>query len=326
MNARRASMLTRHAFRLLDAGAIAMACLLTCSASALAAPEVLVHRGALRPSANNELAIWANSPQTSLSLHNPTGGFLQTNIHWFNVPAGSYLATPQGVADAASHSGGTLMARAILAGHGASHWQLEPNIKGGYGFAVLGGDVGGLNLAKKAGDFNFALHLGNSGLQVLDLLTSLELQDFPTYVLPGNLDAHADFLSHTGETSRDFAIGRDRFLLIDNADARCSKAQRAWVSARLQAFRAAGARRIFVFQHWPLSDPRKGKHMAMSNRNEARALEKLFLAHKVSAVFASHLPIGNQTLRQGIPHYVVGPGHALVVQAKGEGLSLRMLP
>lgn len=305
---------------------VALACWLTLGLPAWADPDVLVHGGAQRPGTGNELGIWANSPQTAVSIHNPTGGFLRTNLHWYNVPAGSYLATPQGVADAATHTGGGLVVRSLLAGNGSSNWQLEPNIKGDYGFAVTGGDVKGLNLAKKAGAFNFAMHLGNSGLKMPELLESLESLPFPTYVLPGNRDSHAEFISRTGEISRDFAIERDRFLLIDNANARLSKAQRAWIASRLQRYRREGARRIFAFLHRPLVDPRRGKNSAMHNRYEVRALQKLFQEGKVTAVFASHLPIANQSMRHGVNYYIVGSGHALLVQAKGEGLSLRMLP
>lgn len=306
--------------------ALGFACWLAIALPVWAAPDVLVHGGAHHPVSENELDIWANSPQTAVSIHNPTGGFLRTNLNWHNVPAGSYLATPKGVAEAASQAGGALVVRSLLAGHGSSNWKLEPNIIGDYGFAVTGGDLQGLTLAKKAGNFNFALHLGNSGLKAPELRKSLERLSFPTYALPGNRDAHAEFIAQTGETSRDFAIERDRFLLIDNASARMNKAQRAWVAERLKRYRREGSRRVFAFLHWPLVDPRKGKSSAMDNRYEVRALQKLFQDGKVTAVFTSHIPIANHSKRHGVSYYVVGPGHALLVHAKGEGLTVRTLP
>ena len=114
-------------------------------AAALAAAQVRIHQGARQPSSGKDLEIWANSPQTSLTLYNPDERFLRTDVRWLNVPEGSYLATPQGVADATSVAGCTLKVRSLLAAHGTAHWQLESNIKGDYAFAVTSGALSGLN-------------------------------------------------------------------------------------------------------------------------------------------------------------------------------------
>lgn len=295
-------------------------------AIAAPAPQVTVSGGALRAVSEHEVSVWANSPQAALSLRNPSGGFLSTAVRWINVPVGSYLVTPQGVAEAATRDGNSMLARVTLSGGSTARWRLEPNLKGDYSFAVSGGDVPALALAQRVSGVNFALHLGNARTSLGETLQALERLPFPTYVVPGNRDRTRDYLARTGTVRRDFAIGRDRFVILDNADAHVRKAQREWLAGRLRAFRAEGARRVFVFMHWPLVDPRRGKHVQMESVQEIRALQRVFKEGGVSAVFASHIPIANHSTRQGVNYHVVGPGHALVVRVQDAALSVRTLP
>lgn len=307
---------------------LAAACWLGAAAPTLAGPlpQVMVSNGAPRTVGEHEVAVWANSPQTALSLRNPSSGFLSTSVRWVNVPVGSYLVTPAGVAEAATRDGNSMQARVTLSGGSTARWRLDPNLKGAYTFAVSGGDVPALAMAQRVDGINFALHLGNARTSLGDTLQSLQRLPFPTYVVPGNRDRYADYVARTGPVRRDFAIGHDRFVILDNADARVRKAQREWLAGRLAAFRSEGARRVYVFMHWPLIDPRRGKHVQMESAKEARALQKVFREGGVSAVFASHIPIANHSIRQGVNYHVVGPGHALVVRVQDDTLSVRTLP
>ncbi|MBO9542037.1 metallophosphoesterase [bacterium] len=283
--------------------------------------------GAQRGTSEQEIGIWANSPQTEVSVRNPAGGFLRATVRWRNVPKGAFLVSPEGVADAPSREGTTLSSRILVAGNSEARWKLDPNLKNDYTFVVSGGDVKGLELAKRTGTVDFGLHLGNALKPLDQTLNTLSQLPFPTYVVPGNRDRRQDYVARTGEVRREFAIGRDRFLILDNAeDQKFSSAQRAWAAERLRAYRAEDARRIFVFMHWPMVDPRKGKNAAMYDRQEIRALQALFKEHKVTAVFASHIPIADISQRQGVDYYIAGPGHAMVVQSQGSSLSIRALP
>lgn len=306
-----------------------LAPLTTVTAPALAAPkpQVSVQGGAQRGTNDSEIGIWANSPQTEVAVRNPAAGFLRTTVRWRNVPRGAFLVSPEGVADAPSREGTTLSSRVLVPGNSEARWKLDPNLKDDYTFVVSGGEIKALELAKRAGSVDFGIHLGNA-LKPLDkTLSGLAQFPFPTYVVPGNRDRVQDYVARTGEVRREFAIGRDRFLILDNAeDAKFSGAQRAWAAERLKAYRAEGARRIFVFMHWPLVDPRKGKNAAMYDRKEIRSLQSLFNEHKVDAVFASHIPVANISQRQGVDYYIAGPGHAMVVQSQGPALSIRALP
>lgn len=316
---------TRH-FTLLM---LAVSCGLGLGAPALAAPlpQVTVSSGALRAVGEHEVVVWANSPQTSVALRNPSGGFLSTAVRWVNVPVGSYLVTPEGVAEASTRDGNTMQARVTLSGGNTARWRLEPNLKGAYSFAVSGGDVPAIAMAQRvSGGVNFAMHLGNARTPLGETLQALQKLPFPTYLVPGNRDRYADYVARTGAVRRDFAIGRDRFVVLDNADAHVRRAQREWLAGRLRAFRVEGARRVFVFMHWPLIDPRRGKHVQMESAQEIRALQRVFKAGGVSAVFASHIPIANQSKRLGVDYHVVGPGHALVVRVQDDTLSVRTLP
>lgn len=315
---------TRHLPTLL----VAASCWLGLMAPAFAAPVplVTVSSGAVRSRGEHEVSLWSNSPQTSLSLRNPSAGFLSTAVRWINVPVGSYLVTPQGVAEAATRDGNSMLARVTLSGGSTARWRLEPNLKGDYSFAVSGGDVPALAMAQRVSGVNFALHLGNARTSLNETMQSVQRLPFPTYLVPGNRDRYRDFVAKTGAVRRDFAIGRDRFVILDNADAHVRKAQRDWLAGRLRAFRTEGARRVFVFMHWPLIDPRRGKHVQMASVQEIRALEKVFREGKVSAVFSSHIPIASHTKRKGVDYHVVGPGHALVVRVQDSSLSIRTLP
>ncbi|HEY9856443.1 MAG TPA: hypothetical protein V6D05_11945 [Stenomitos sp.] len=307
---------------------LAAACTFGAGLPALAAPlpQVSVSCGALRSLGEHEVAIWANSPQTALTLRNPSGGFLSTATRWVNVPVGSYLVTPSGVAEAATRDGISMQARVTLSGGSTGRWRLDPNLKGAYTFAVSGGDLPALGMAQRVGGINFAMHLGNARAALGETIATLEHLPFPTYVVPGNRDRYADYVARTGPVRRDFAIGRDRFVVLDNADARVRQAQREWLAGRLRAFRSEGARRVFVFMHWPLIDPRRGKHVQMESSKEIRALQRVFQEGGVSAVFASHIPIANRSTRNGVDYHIVGPGHALVVRVQDDSLSVQTLP
>jgi hypothetical protein len=293
---------------------------------AIATPNLIVHGGGIRSASDPEVDIWANSPTAALSLQNPAGGFHRTSLRWFNVPAGAFLASPQGVAEGATRHGGSLLARVLVSGHSGASWQLDPNLKGSYSFAISGGDLSGLALARRAGTTNFAIHLGNSGLAVPELLRTLEASPFPVYVVPGNRDSTREFVARTGEVRREFTVAHDHFLILDNADRHVGKIQREWLALRLRAAHQAGARRVFVFMHWPVVDPRRAGRSRMASRQEIRQLETVLREGRVTAVFTGHAPIATQVERHGVNYYVVGPGHALVVQSQGDSLSIRMLP
>ncbi|HEY9900083.1 MAG TPA: hypothetical protein V6D00_12960 [Pantanalinema sp.] len=312
---------------LLCTGLIAPLVAWTSPALAAPRPQVSVRDGAQRGTSDQEIGIWANSPQTEVSVRNPAGGFLRATVRWRNVPKGAFLVSPEGVADAPSREGTTLSSRLLVAGNSEARWKLDPNLKDDYSFVVSGGEIAALELARRAGGVDFGLHLGNA-LKPLDkTLSALSQLPFPTYVVPGNRDRKQDYVARTGEVRREFAIGRDRFLVLDNAeDAKFSGAQRAWAAARLKAYRAEDARRVFVFMHWPMVDPRRGKNAAMYDRQEIRALQALFRENKVSAVFSSHIPIADISQRSGVDYYIAGPGHAMVVRTQGPSLSIRALP
>lgn len=285
-------------------------------------PQVTVQGGALRSVTEHEIGIWANSPQAAVTILNASGGFQRTKLRWFNVPVGTYMVSPHGVADAASLQGGSLVAQVVLAGNGTSSWTLDPNLKGGYTFAVTGGDLGGLGRARQAGGVQFAVHLGNSGLGVGALQQALGQQPFPTYLLPGNRDRRADYLTHTGEVRRDFAVGADRFLMLDNSTGRLGAGQLAWATGRLRTFRAERARRIFVFAHWPFES--RGKR-GMTSKREVRTLLRLCQDTGVTAVFATHVPETTRTRRLGVEQLTAGSGHAWLVKVDGDSLVSRPL-
>lgn len=293
-------------------------------ARAEADPLVSVIGGARQARGGNEIGLWLNSPTAAVTIQNPTGRFYRASVRWHNVPVHSFLVSPQGVVDVPSRSGPSLLARVLISAGGAVSWRLDPNLKGDYAFAVTGGSLKGLEGARSA-SLDFAIHLGNAGGPLATTLPRLEAMGFPTYLLPGSNDSRREFEERTGEIRRDFAIGPDRFLLIDNADGHVGVDQRTWAASRLASYRQQKVRYVFVFTHWPLFDPRQGRHAQMARR-DAKQLHAIFKAQGVNTVFSSQVPGLNQTVRQGVTYHTVGSGAAILVRVQGDRLLLKALP
>lgn len=270
---------------------------------------------------NGVITVWANSPQATLTLSNPEPSFYQAKIQWLNVPTGAFLTTPQGVSDGASRDG-TLSTSITIPGGTQTSWRLDPNLKGNFRFVVTGGGLGGL---AKADQPNFAIHLGNSGYTPSQLSEALKANAFPTYTLRGTRDATKAFSATLGKAPTAFVVNGNGFIFLDNASGRIGEEQVTWLVERFGQFREANVTRTFVFMHLPMVDPRKGKNVAMSDREEVRKLLQLFKQNQVQTVFAGNLPMIHDSTWRDVRQVIVGGAYALSVDVTPEGVSVRRL-
>ncbi|HEY9765511.1 MAG TPA: hypothetical protein V6C82_04075 [Chroococcales cyanobacterium] len=279
-----------------------------------------VQGGVIQRQEGEQITIWANSPQTSYTINNRGREFFHVKVQWRNVPAGSFLVTPQGVADALSRSGGTILSSVSVPGGSRAAWQLNCNIKGDYRFAVVAG-VATPEILRRVEKTDrkphFAIHLGdgaspNGYYQFLNRLSALS---FPTYILPGRHDKSANFVRLCGKSKQIFDVAGDRFVFLDNRFGRLGKSQINWLDGVL-----AGPRRnTFVFLHLPLSSTRSLP--GMSDRNEVRRLYRLFAERKVTSVFAGNTLTYSRQKRGGTEFYSVG-GRAVGVEVSSRGVAI----
>jgi hypothetical protein len=268
------------------------------------------------------------------SLH---AGFAGVNTTWQNVVAGAYVSTPEGVVIGTSRDGSPVHTQLTLQPREKQHWMLKPNLGNNYRFAVIGEtrnpQTGAQTFGKLGKDMarrqvQFAVHLGNaaskgnaSQLQVFR--EQLHAFPFPTYCLPGNEDVAAGgrkaWRQLFGEMPETFVIGRDRFLLVDNATGPVDKPTMAWLEATLKRANDEHARHIFVFLHQPLVDVRPGLNQGMQDVDQVRKLLQLFQAHRVHTVFAGHIPMYARETRRGVYYVTSGGGGQKLAPLAGAG-------
>jgi hypothetical protein len=302
--------------------ALALALALALAAPSDAARNIgLEVKGGSAVRNNGVITVWANSPEATLTLSNPGASFYQAKIQWLNVPTGAFLTTPQGVSDGASRNG-TLNTSISVPGGSQGIWKLDPNLKDNFRFVVTGGGLGGL---AKADQPNFAIHLGNSGLAATHLSDALKANPFPTYTLRGTRDQAKAFQTKLGKAPSAFVVNGTGFIFLDNASGRLSTDQHRWLIGRFGEFRESNVNRSFVFMHLPMVDPRKGRSVAMKDRDEVLKLLQLFKQNHVQTVFTGNLPLVNQTTWHGIPQVVVGGAYAMSVDVTPESVSVRRL-
>jgi len=286
--------------------------------------QIEVSGGSVVERAQSGVGIWANSPNVRVSVANDSQSFYNGTVRWRNVPAGSYLVTGRGVAEAATNTAGMLVASLTLAGGGRGQWRLEPNLPRDYRFAVAPSVKPGLSLLPDAANQrpHFAVKIGGTGaVPAMDLAEDLA---FPTYLLPGLRDRPDTIRQRLGTPYGAFAVGPDRFLLLDNRDHRLGTQQLDWAGKRLQDFRLDGARRVFVFMHRPPVDPRRKVRNGLADRQEARRLARLLKTVRTAAIFAGQVNRSYMRTWYGIKTYMLTDKDVMVVESKGADLSVRL--
>lgn len=286
--------------------------------------QITVSGGAVTERSGNSVSIWANSPSVRATVVNTSQGFYNGNLRWLNVPAGSYLVSGRGVAEAATSAGGSLVSPLSLAGGGRSDFRLESAIPKDYRFAVASNIKSGLRQmqASPGNKPQFSVVLGGAGvIPAMEMARSLE---FPAYLLPGVFDGEAVVRQRLGSAYSAFGVGADRFLLLDNRKHSLGKEQLDWVGKRVQDFRLDGARRVFVFMHRPPVDPRRRVKNGLFNREEAWRLARLLKTVPTAAIFAGQINRSYTKSWYGFKTYMLTERDVMVVESKGGDLSIRL--
>lgn len=277
-----------------------------------------VQGGVIQRQEGSEITIWANSPQTSYSIDNQGREFFHAKVQWRNVPAGSFLVTPQGVADALARTGGTISSSVSVPAGSRSAWQLNSNIKGDYRFVVVAGPttpalLKRINALDKKP--NFAIHLGDGAkdgyYQFLNRLSNLS---FPTYLLPGRKDRSGNFVRLCGKSKQIFDVMGDRFLFLDNRTGKLGKSQLHWADEVL----AGSHRNTFVFSYLPLKPTRTYR----GDAREVKRLVSLFKQRKVTTMF-SGAPSAYSRKKWGALEMLSVGERAVLVDCSQRGISIR---
>jgi hypothetical protein len=275
---------------------------------------VHLHDGARLPDSTG-ITVWANSPETRISVHNPGTSVVRTRLHWRNTLQDAYLVTPQGVAEAPGQAGDGLTSDALLGAGSRGEWGLASNARRRYVFSVASGRLSPAPVATA----EFAIHLGDSGLPVGALMTRLQDGPHPTYVLPGVTDSRARFEDAVGRTSRTFRMGPDRFVVIDSTDRRLAHRQLTWVRSLMARARQDRTRRVFAFIHHP---PQSGRAHLSLRRADSVALLAALASGPPVTLFAARRPGLHAFARNGVQVVTVGPGQHVEARVDETGMEL----
>jgi hypothetical protein len=301
--------------------------LISQTASAFAAQNtgIYISGGSFREQHNGQAVIWSNSPQTQFTIDNRGGNSSKEwRCKWLNIPAGSYLATPQGVVVATSKNGKTLEATLKAEVGETRQWTLNPNIQGNYKVALLDPYADEkkillptLSKKLKNSGVRFCLHLGHrKKTDLLGFEANLKRLPVPTYILRGPDEVYGDWKKNFGGLPVSFQVSQDRFLLVDNASGTLSLQQHQWLSRTLSTAQAQHARNIFVVLQRPLIDPRPGLNKGMTHKTEVRNLIQLFKRYGVRSVIAGHLPFFHRERRKGLDFIIAGGKYGYLQKPK----------
>jgi hypothetical protein len=207
--------------------------------------------------------------------------------------------------------------------------QLVPKSAGGYSFAIIGDRTGGGPdswgvLDRAINEINrwkpdFAVHIGDvieggrvqAGIlgQWDEAFRHLARLQVPLFLIPGNHDVPNEAGYHVwktlfGRTFQQFDYAGDRFVLLNTEEgagtiyAGFGDQQLALLDSTFRTAPEHG--RVFIFMHqpaWLFSGDRK---------EQWSGVEPLLRGRPVS-VFAGHLHLLAEAIRDGVPYCIVGP-------------------
>ncbi|MFW9794779.1 MAG: metallophosphoesterase [Candidatus Thorarchaeota archaeon] len=172
---------------------------------------------------------------------------------------------------------------------------------------------------------DFALHCGDltpfgqSG-QYAEVISALESFSVPVYTTIGNHDIRggggARYLEEFGSPTYSFDIGPAHFTVLNSSGSDVQESEMSWLE---QDLLQSNSEFKFVFTHIPPFDPRIGQEHAMMNETTAQHLMDLFESQGVNTVFAGHIHMFNETIRNGVRYVVTGGAGASLYASEDEG-------
>ncbi|MHA2078755.1 MAG: metallophosphoesterase family protein, partial [Candidatus Thorarchaeota archaeon] len=142
----------------------------------------------------------------------------------------------------------------------------------------------------------------------------------PVYTTVGNHDIRngggARYLEEFGSPTYSFDFGPAHITVFNSSGSDVSENDMTWLEQDLQQ---SDSDFKFVFTHIPPFDPRTGQEHAMVNETTADRLMDLFEAQGVNTVFAGHIHMFNETVRNGVRYVVTGGAGASLYASEEEG-------
>jgi predicted phosphodiesterase len=156
--------------------------------------------------------------------------------------------------------------------------------------------------------------------QYADVLAVLEEFNVPLYTTPGNHDIRlgggARYIEHFGEPNYSFDLGPAHITAFNSSASDISEDDFEWLDNDLTE---SNAEWKFVFTHIPPFDPRPEENHTLLNETTSTRLLALFNHTGVNTVFAGHIHMYNQTMRNGVRYVISGGAGANLVAERDKG-------
>jgi 3',5'-cyclic AMP phosphodiesterase CpdA len=156
--------------------------------------------------------------------------------------------------------------------------------------------------------------------QYADVLAILDMFNVPLYTTPGNHDIRlgggARYIEYFGSPNYSFDIGPAHFTAFNSSAGDISEEDFDWLENDLAE---SSADWKFVFTHIPPFDPRPEENHTLLNTTTSTRLISLFNQTGVSTVFAGHIHLYNQTMRNGVRYVISGGAGANLVAEPDQG-------
>ncbi len=153
-----------------------------------------------------------------------------------------------------------------------------------------------------------------------EVVSALDTFTVPVYTTVGNHDIRegggARYLQHFGSSTYSFDSGPVHFTVFNTSTNDVSETEIDWLENDLSQ---SSSDIKFVFTHTPPFDPRTGYEHAMMNETSAERLMTLFEAQGVNTVFAGHIHMYNESMRNGVRYVITGGAGASLYVSEEEG-------
>lgn len=196
-----------------------------------------------------------------------------------------------------------------------NQWQTPRTQLNFYVFGDSQGYQGGLEqiaISANQEGVDFVFHCGDltpfgQETQYLAVEAALSQFQMPVYTTAGNHDirmgGNLRFLNHFGAATYSFDIWLAHIAVLNTSGADVSEAELLWLEDDLAQTDLPFK---FVFTHIPPFDPRSDQDHTLANLTTASRLMSIFEEQEVNTVFAGHIHMYNQTIRNGVRYVVTG--------------------
>ena len=172
---------------------------------------------------------------------------------------------------------------------------------------------------------DFVIHCGDltpfgQPNQYAEVVSALDAFSVPVYATVGNHDIRNGggerYFQQFGSPTYSFDMGPAHFTVFNSSGSDVAESEMIWLE---QDLHQSESEFKFVFTHIPSFDPRTDQEHAMVNETTADRLMDLFEAQGVNTVFAGHIHVFNETVRNGVRYVVTGGAGASLYASEEEG-------